>query len=181
MKNNVLLKQYIFLISLFLFIGCSGDSDTDEIMNGNQDTIGQPDSNIAPAFTLKDTNDSDISLSSYKGKVVVLFFFGNGCPSCRAVAPKIQNQIVNTFSSDDVVVLGLDQWDGNLAAVNNFKSVTKVTFPLLLNASSVAQEYQTSYDRLFIIDKDGNINFKGNNLASQNLSAVVGGINNLLQ
>lgn len=176
MKNTILLKVCTFFISLFLLIGCSSDSDIEETMGGNQGT-----SNVAPEFTLKDTNNTDVSLSTYKGKVVVLFFLGNGCPSCRAVAPKIQNKIVDTFSSDDVVVLGLDQWDGNLAAVNNFKTVTKVTFPLLLKASNVAQDYGTSYDRLIIVDKDGNIHFKGNNLATNNLSKVVEDITNLIQ
>jgi thiol-disulfide isomerase/thioredoxin len=113
--------------------------------------------------------------------VIVLFFLGSGCPSCRATAPKIQNQIANTYSSNEVAVLGLDQWDGNSAAVTNFKSVSQVTFPLLLNASDVARQYETTYDRLIVIDKNGNIHFKGDSLASQNLSKVVEEINNLIQ
>lgn len=183
MKKNIILTQCVLFISLFFLIGCSEEADfSQKNVDENQDTIGQPDSsgNTAPTFTLKDTNDSDVSLSTYNGKVIVLFFLGSGCPSCRAVAPKIENQIVNVFSSNEVIVLGLDQWDGNSAAVTNFKSVTQVTFPLLLNASDVARQYETTYDRLVLIDKNGNIHFKGDNLVSQNLPRVVEEINNLL-
>lgn len=193
MKTNILLTRCIFFISLFFLISCSEetvlsegnmdeDQDTMENMDEDQDTMDEPapNSNAAPTFTLKNTNGSDVSLSTYDGKVIVLFFLGSGCPSCRAVAPKIENQIVNTFSSNEVIVLGLDQWDGNSAAVTNFESVTQVTFPILLNASDVARQYETTYDRLVLIDKNGNIHFKGDNLVSQNLPRVVEEINNLL-
>jgi peroxiredoxin len=184
MKKNVFLFLCIFFISLFSFISCSEETVLpEENRNDNKEEIEQPDlsSNTAPTFTLKDTNGSDVSLSTYDGKVIVLFFLGSGCPSCRATAPKIQNQIANTYSSNEVAVLGLDQWDGNSAAVTNFKSVSQVTFPLLLNASDVARQYETTYDRLIVIDKNGNIHFKGDSLASQNLSKVVEEINNLIQ
>ena len=105
MKTNILLTQCVFFISLFFLISCSEetvlseenmDQEKMENMDEDQDTMDQPasNSNTAPPFTLKDTNGSDVSLSKYDGKVIVLFFFGSGCPSCRAVAPKIQNQIV---------------------------------------------------------------------------------------
>ncbi len=183
MKTIILLTKCILSISLFFLIGCSEETVLpEENRDDNQEEVEQPDTsnNAAPTFTLKDTNGSDVSLSTYDGKVIVLFFLGSGCPSCRAVAPKIQNQIVNVFSSNEVIVLGLDQWDGNSAAVTNFKSVSQVTFPLLLNASDIARQYETTYDRLIVIDKNGNIHFKGDNLASQNLPRVVEEINNLL-
>ncbi len=182
MNKSTLLTKCVFFTYLFL-IACSEETVlSEENRDDNQEEIEQPDAsnNAAPTFTLKDTNGSDISLSNFGGKVVVLFFLGNGCPTCRAVAPKIQNQIANTLSSNEVAVLGLDQWNGNSAAVTNFKSVTQVTFPLLLNASDVARQYETTYDRLIVIDKNGNIHFKGDNLASQNLPRVVEEINNLL-
>jgi len=37
----------------------------------------------APAFTLKDTSGKDVSLSDFKGKVVVLEWMNPGCPVCR--------------------------------------------------------------------------------------------------
>ena len=70
--------------------------------------------------------------------------------------------LVTPFAaSTDYMVLGLDQWDGNEASVMAFKTATNVTFPLLLNASGVATDYQTTFDRIIVIDKSGKIAFSG--------------------
>ena len=41
--------------------------------------VGSP----APAFTLKDASGKDVSLSDFKGKVVVLEWMNPGCPVCK--------------------------------------------------------------------------------------------------
>jgi peroxiredoxin len=136
---------------------------------------------LAPGFTLKSLEGADVSLSSYKNKVVTLFFFGNNCPSCKAVAPSVQSMLVTPFASNtSYAVLGLDQWNGNTASVQAFKTATSVTFPLLLNASGVAAEYKTTYDRIVIIDKAGSIAFSGNQLVSQDLAAAKAKVTELL-
>lgn len=127
----------------------------------------------APNFTLTSSTGSVVSLSSFSNTVVVLFFFGNNCPSCRAVAPNIQNMLVTPYAArTDYAVLGLDQWNGNTASVVAFKTTTNVTFPLLLNAASVAAAYKTTYDRIVVIDKTGRIAFKGNQSATSDIAAA---------
>lgn len=136
---------------------------------------------LAPAFTLKSLTGSDHSLANYTNKVVVLFFFGNNCSSCKAVAPTVESMLVTPFASrNDYLLLGLDQWNGNTASVEAFKTSTKVTFPLLLNASSVAADYKSTYDRLVVIDKAGNIAFRGTQLASMDIAAAKAKILDLL-
>ena len=136
---------------------------------------------LAPAFTLKSLEGSDVSLSNYKNKVVTLFFFGNNCSSCKAVASSVQSMLVTPFASNtNYAVLGLDQWNGNAATVQAFKTLTGVTFPLLLNASGVASDYKTTYDRIVVIDKAGKIAFSGNQLASQDITAAKAKVTELL-
>jgi len=43
----------------------------------------------APAFALKDINGNTVSLSSYKGRVVLLNFWATWCPSCREEMPSL--------------------------------------------------------------------------------------------
>ncbi len=50
-----------------------------ESKKGNGAKVGSP----APAFTLKDASGKDVSLSDFKGKVVVLEWMNPGCPVCK--------------------------------------------------------------------------------------------------
>ncbi len=153
---------FVFLISLFV---SSCDKSNDDMM-----PLTDGD---APDFSLNSLNGTQVMLSEFNNKVVVLFFFGNTCPSCKAAAPSVQSNLVTPFASrSDYQILGLDQWDGNQASVQSFKTITGVTFPLLLNASPVAALYKTTYDRLLVIDKNGSIAFSGSQSASLDIAAV---------
>jgi len=161
LAGKAILSLLIFALA---FASCSKDEDVIEPI-----AMGS----TAPAFTLKSLDGADISLSNFNNKVVVLFFFGNNCPSCKAAAPSVESMLITPFaSSTDYMLLGLDQWDGNAAAVQAFKATTNVSFPLLLNASGVAADYKTTYDRIVVIDKAGKIAFSGKQSASSDIAAA---------
>ena len=42
----------------------------------------EPQAQPAPDFTLKDASGEDVSLSDYRGKVVILHFWATWCPYC---------------------------------------------------------------------------------------------------
>lgn len=121
-------------------------------------------------FTLTSDINTKVSLSDFKDKVVVLFFFGNGCTSCKAVSPDVQSTFVTNYANKKVQVIGLDAWDGNLSSVQSFKKSSDLTFPLLLSASGVAKTFETTYDRLIVVDKKGIVQFKGAQLARNDIS-----------
>jgi thiol-disulfide isomerase/thioredoxin len=104
---------------------------------------------------------------------VLLFFLGNSCPSCKAVAPTLESTFVKGYANNSsFVLLGLDAWDGDKTAVSAFKSSTSVTFPLLLEASDIASNYKVAYDRLVVVDKNGFVRFKGSQLASNDIGSA---------
>ncbi len=180
-RSNIQSNTILLLAaSLFvMFSACSSEDDVkpDVPVPGNPGSANSK----APEFSLVSLDGSTVKLSDYKDKVVVLFFFGNACPSCKAIAPSVESKLNTAFSSKtDYVILGLDQWDGNNAAVESFKSTTKVTFPLLLKASAVAGSYNTTYDRLVVIDKAGIVAFKGTQIASNDIDKAVAKVNDLL-
>jgi len=185
MKLNKLLLINLLILGLISFNSCSEEDEMDTVIkdpmgnntggnnSGSGDNTGGDDNaTAAPNFTLLDLNDQQVKLTDYQGKVVVLFFFGNTCPSCMAVAPSVQSTFVNGFSSDKVAVLGIDQWNGTKSSVQGFQSNTGVTFPLLLNGSSVASQYGTTYDQLAVVDKEGYVQFTGKRSASSDLSSA---------
>lgn len=160
----------------------TGNNNTGNDNTGNNNSGNNTDDEkAAPDFTLESISGNQVKLSDYKNKVVVLFFLGNTCPSCQASAPSIEDKLHAPYTSNgSYAILGLDQWDGNKASLEGFKTTTGVGFPLLLKASGVAADYGTTYDRLVVVDKDGNIAFKGTKSAGSDLSAVKDLVDSLL-
>lgn len=135
----------------------------------------------APDFSLTDLNGNTVTLNQYKGKVVALFIFGYACSSCIAVAPDVKSKVQDVFGpNSNFILLGLDQWDGNKAAVESFRSKTGATYPLLQKASSTASLYNSTWDRIIVVDQQGKIAFKGTKLVSTDLNAAISIISSLL-
>lgn len=184
------LKYLSFLAICFLIISCSSSEEDIPTTSTPPDTTVPPENPpvvttpgvVAPDFSLKDVNGTTVQLSSFKGKVVTLFFLGNNCPFCKSAAPTIQAKLnVSYASRSDYAILGLDQWDGNVNAVKAFIASTAVTFPVLLTASPVAAQYKTTYDRLIVVDKNGNIALTGMRGASSDVDLAKAKVDELLK
>lgn len=161
--SSILKKLTFSFFLLLLFSTCQVD---------NNDLAGIVGSK-APAFTLTSSVGNQVNLLNYNNKVVVLFFFGNDCPFCKAAAPEIERMIIGNYANrTDYVVLGLDYWNGSSDLVQAFQKSTGLSFPLLLDAGNVATNYKTTYNRIVIIDKNQNIVFSGTQCASNDLPAV---------
>lgn len=72
-----------------------GEKKSDKKAAGAQ--VGSP----APAFTLKDAAGKDVSLSDFKGKVVVLEWMNPGCPVCKG---KMEDGSVAKMMADSKAV-----------------------------------------------------------------------------
>ena len=58
--------------------------------------VGEP----APHFEVGLLGGGSFSLADHEGKVVAIFFFGNTCPSCRSIGPKVESSIYQAFIND---------------------------------------------------------------------------------
>lgn len=185
MNQTRKLFQATCVFVLFILSSC-GSSEDITPSNNNNNNNGQQNTGNATGeqvvnFELSMLGGGTFKMSEQLDKVVVLFFFGNSCPSCRAVGPEIEKQLNIGFSSNsDYVIIGLDQWDGTNSSVESFKNLTGISFPLLLNASKVASSFETTYDRLVVVDKKGKIAHKGTRGATNDISAVVSIVSDLL-
>lgn len=111
----------------------------------------------APAWTLKDGDGKDVKLSDYKGKVVVLDFWGSWCPPCRAAMPGIQ-KIHEKYKEKGVAVVGMNYERNAAANPAKFMKDNGYTYGLVLKADTIADKYKVNgWPTFYILDKEGKV------------------------
>lgn len=169
--------KYLFLILVFINFSCKKDS----VEITKAPTTPEVPVDKAPQFTLNSLAGSQVSLSAHENKVVVLFFFGNNCPTCKSAGSEIESKLSAPYETNSkYAILGIDQWNGNTAAVQSFKTASGIKFPLLLNGAETAAAYKTTYDRLIVLNKAGEVAFKGTQNAGNDVSTVKSKVTELL-
>lgn len=119
---------------------------------------------FAPDFTLKTPTGEDLSLSSLRGKVVLIDFWASWCGPCRRENPNVR-KLYRRFHYKGFEILGVsldndgNRWKGAIQA-------DSLTWPHVSDLrgwqSSAAQLYQvSSIPQTYLIDKDGRIMAKG--------------------
>jgi len=140
----------------------------------------QKEGEPAPGFEVGLLGGETFRLSDHEGKVIAIFFFGNTCPSCRAVGSIIETSIYQAYKNDSAnfIAVGIDTWDSssNQNSVAGFKSATGITFPLGIKGGDVAASFKSTYDRLMVIDKAGVLLHKGLVVASNDVNNAIAAI-----
>ncbi|YCI75280.1 thiol-disulfide oxidoreductase ResA [Bacillus sp. R1-10] len=111
----------------------------------------------APNFVLTDMEGKEHKLSDYKGKGVLLNFWGTYCKPCEYEMPYMENQYKN-FKDQGVEILAVNVGESDYA-VNNFITKHDLTFPVMIDKG---REVENAYrvDILpvsFLVDKEGKV------------------------
>jgi peroxiredoxin len=89
---------------------------------------------LAPGFTATTLTGSRLSLSSYRGRVVVLNFWGSWCVPCREEAPALA-VAAQQYRPAGVAFLGVDVRD-TTASAQAFVRSFGITYPSVSDSSS---------------------------------------------
>lgn len=118
--------------------------------------IGDP----APDFSLPDQAGKVHTLAMYKGKVVLVRFWADWCPSCKDEMPKIDG-IYGRFKDRGFVVIAINVKQGE-EAVSAFVKEYGISYPTPMDKeANVAKAYGViGLPTTFIIDKNGKIGEK---------------------
>ena len=93
---------------------------------------------IAPDFTLISHDSSEVSLSDYKGKWVVLFFYArDGSPICKRGCLSFKEQY-DLFKSVNCEVIGISS--DSKQSHKEFKELLDIPFPLLSDEKGTVRE-----------------------------------------
>jgi peroxiredoxin len=129
-KSSVL-SQLTIIVVFFLLLGVN--------TGYSQIPTQQP-----PDFTLKDVNvnsathDQNVSLSSFAGRVTVLFFFQTADENSISVATAVESQIYAPYASECSVVIGISGFipSDSEATVTTFAQNNNLNFPVLYDQPS---------------------------------------------
>lgn len=127
----------------------------------------------APEWTLPGLDGKNLSLPSFRGKVVVLDFWFKECPPCLKQMVELQ-QLHNTFSNRLISFVGINIKDDpikdNLSAFLNNRKVTMLT---VYNGSLIQDEYKiSSAPVLYIIGKSGEILYRQDGYSEKMIERV---------
>lgn len=141
----------IFLLSIFSVIGCQKNSQENQLQDNN---LG---GDKAPAFTLKSTDGKNISLSDFKGKVVVVDFWATWCGPCRKGIPDLIS-LQKEFKGD-LVVIGISLDRETVNDVVPFVKKNAINYPIVYGNEEVVNKFGgvQAIPTSFVIDKNGNI------------------------
>jgi len=112
--------------------------------------------NRAPSFMLKDVRGNNVSLSDFKGKVVVIDFWTTWCAWCKETTVELE-KLHNNYKDRDVVFLGISMDSGSNAEkkVRNFAQKYGLTYLMLIDDGSASKSYQVNkLPTTYILDRD---------------------------
>lgn len=114
----------------------------------------------APEISLPDTRDSIISLSSFKGKVVLIDFWASWCRPCRAANPSVV-KLYRKYKDKGLVILAVSIDSKKQQWLNAIRQ-DKLNYVMLndnagWNSKTAEQYIVNEIPSNFLVDKEGKI------------------------
>lgn len=119
---------------------------------------------IAPDFPFRDVRGSAMTLGQYKGKVILLDFWGTWCPGCVTGIPQLRELHKQFKDNPDFVLVSLDHEDTpakllpfiqehGMTWINTCQGEPDTSLPALLYGVR-------GYPSFFLIGRDGTIKYE---------------------
>jgi peroxiredoxin len=115
----------------------------------------------APEFSLPALDGKAISLSSYRGKVVMVHFWATWCPPCVEELPALE-RLHRAYFGKDLEILAVSVDEGGAVDVEQFMRKNRFALPVLLNPDqSVSRQYGTfKFPETYLVDREGIVRLK---------------------
>ena len=149
MKRKLLLSFIALAISLGLFLAARA--------NFRAQGIGSADRGTAPDFTLTDLSGKPLTLSSYRGKVVLLDFWATWCDPCRDEIPRFI-VLQDKYGARGLQIIGVSM-DDSPEPVRQFQKRFRMNYPAVMGTARIGELYGgiLGLPVAFLIGSDGRI------------------------
>ena len=126
-----------------------------------------PDAKAAPEVTLKDLDGKDVSISQYKGKVVLVNFWATWCEPCKVEIPWLI-EMQQKYGAKGFTVLGVAMDDEGRSVVAPFVQKEKfettggesqMNYPIVIGNDAAADKFGglLGYPTSVLIGRDGKV------------------------
>ncbi len=152
MKRYSLLCVLAFIAGLYLFVS---QVTIDSAEGFNPMLVDSRIGASAPDFVLKDLTGKEVSLSSLKGKNVLLNFWATWCPYCRKERNHL-NMIHAEYGERGLAIISVSI-DRSIETVKNYMKKNPSEFPVLSDSDgTVAALYNIAgLPTSYFIDEEG--------------------------
>ncbi len=113
----------------------------------------------APEWTLPDAEGNLISLSDYRGQIVILDFWATWCGPCQRAMPLI-NDWMKTKMPSGVKVFSINVWEQDIEAAIKYMTDNKFGMKLVFGKNETVSDYGVEgIPYIAVIDKEGMVRF----------------------
>lgn len=170
MFKRSLLRIWSLLVCMVVTIGllsCEGKKESNPgqekgEISGTQELKESPQEGfLAPNFALQDLGGTQVSLSDFRGKVVLLNFWATWCSPCRMEIPSLEKLYqLRKDKEFEILAVSVDRTSPSKVAA--FVANYQMSFPVLVNPQGdVGQRYWArAIPTSFLLDKKGVIRWK---------------------
>ncbi|KYK23139.1 hypothetical protein AYK21_03090 [Thermoplasmatales archaeon SG8-52-2] len=147
-----------FIISLIIILSISflsGCLDSSESIEGEE-------------FVFTNLDGAQVSLSSYRGKVVILDMWATWCGPCHAVMPELE-KIYNDYSRDQLEIMSVDIDPRESVAViedfiDSFENQNNIELSWIFGRDdgSISEKYmnESAIPTLAVFDQQGRLHYR---------------------
>ena len=112
---------------------------------------------MAPDFTLTDVQGKTVTLSQYRGRVVLLDFWATTCGGCKIELPWYV-AFDGKYRSKGLSVIGLDMYGETPEVIRPFMAKWKMNYPVAIGTDALGDRFGVKEMPLtLLIDKNGKI------------------------